>query len=283
MNHAGVFSGQAANNESQTNNYREQGTNSGTLMWIGDRSTAEFRAAYSFCESNAAQLAYRTDLHHALCRPASSVRCILVAQATRAAYNASQLDELSAKYTDALWINLQSSLCEGARTPAHFLFDGNQHYWHRWNQVLPNWLAPCGAQPIPRDRPSHSVAIVASNRSAGDALMELAESAGVTTVWCGDGNITGVKNVDAVWWDDSVAKPTSSRIWSQRIEAFQSTSRQTQHAWIANSPRLHQTKAATEGGVDFVVSKPYRIEVLLESLESKSQNRNAMPKIARAA
>lgn len=242
----------------------------GTLMWIGESTSPEFHDAYQHCLAHAAQLALRRNFDDALCRPAAAVRSILVAQSTRQQPDRRCLDLLCEKYPQASFFHLQGTLCEGMRAIAEPTFGINQHYWHRWNQVLPQWLDSCGVS----NALSHqitpvgcrSVAVLTSTFSAGEALLDLAESAGATAVWVRRPETHRIRNVDTVWWDDSVAGPTSRREWQERIAAF--SGQPTQHAWIVNSPRLNEHREATRGGIDMVVSKPHRIDCLVQMLTS---------------
>ncbi len=247
----------------------------GTLVWIGDQLRPEFREAFQYCVSNVAQLAIRHDLDESLARPAAGVRRIVMERSTRALADERKMDRLQQMYPQASILHLLGTLCEGMRVPWQQASDAKLIAWHRWNQVLPEWLAPCGAvQESPSDC-GHSVAILASTVSAGAPLMDLAESAGVTAVWCRNPDTLRVRNVDTVWWDDSVAQPTTSRRWRDRMSVFGGVNRRVKHAWIVSSPRYDQHSAAKKGGVDVVVSKPHRIECLLTMLASRRPARAA--------
>lgn len=238
----------------------------GTLLWIGDPTIPEFRDSFEYCVSRVAQFALRTDLDEALRRPAAGVRCILLSRATRRPIEQCLLDRLSELYPRASILNLMGTLCEGMCISEDHTPGANRLYWHRWNQVLPQWLAPCGVAQAQPTKRSSSVAVLAATFAGGEPLLDLAESAGATAVWCQGPDTLRVRNVDAVWWDDSLASPTSSRRWCERIAAFGASGRRSQHAWIANSPRYDQQRQATQGGIDIVISKPHRIEGLLHML-----------------
>lgn len=244
----------------------------GTLMWIGESTSPEFNEAYQHCLTKVAQLALRFNFDDALCRPAAGVGCILIAQSTRHQLNRRCLEMLREAYPQASFLNLQGTLCEGMRQLPEPTFGPNQHYWHRWNQVLPEWLGSCGvasdnSQPLSRVG-VRSVAVLTSTFAAGESLMDLAESAGATAVWCRRPDTHRVRNVDTVWWDDSVAGPTSSHGWRERIAAFGGENEPRQHAWIVNAPRLEEQREATRGGIDVVVSKPHHINCLVAMLTS---------------
>jgi hypothetical protein len=231
----------------------------GTLMWIGDRYSPEFAEPYACCESNAAQLAIRTSLVDAVDRPAAAVSRIIITQSTRAPLDEVTLRRLANSYPRALILTLQGSLCEGMRTSATSQI-GSTISWHRWNQILPSWLESCVN--IWQSRECRSVAVVAQNLDCGEALLALAESAGVTALWCPVGSAHRFRNIDTVWWDDSVAKPVCSNTWKLRLAAFGSA----RHSWIVNAPRHSQQQQARQGGVEFIFSKPHRIDCLLDSI-----------------
>jgi len=252
-------------------------TELGTLLWIGDSASSDFHDAFQFCVSSVAQLALRRDLGEALQRPAANVDRILVAQSTRQPIDQRSIERLVTLYPEASFLNLLGTLCEGMRTPAGSVFDSNRHFWHRWNQVLPQWLGVRGKLPIQANRDRCSVAVVTSTYASGESLMDLAESAGATAVWCRGADTHRVRNVDVVWWDDSVAGPTSSHGWRQRIATFESAGRRPKHAWIVHAPRFDQRREAINGGVDVVVSKPHLIDCLLDMLhnpDAKSAKRS---------
>ena len=113
--------------------------------------------------------------------------------------------------------------------------------------------------------------------------MDLAELAGVTAVWCRDAHASHVRGVDAVWWDDSIAKAGSVETWKMRLHRFASHGESITHAWIANLPRPKQIAAAEAAGIDVVLSKPYRIDALLETLGASTAGTGASALLRRAA
>ncbi len=243
-----------------------------TLLWIGDRASPEFQAAYQFCEANVAQLAMRRDVDEAVSRPAHAVGRILLARGTRQPLPTAGMNRLLRCYRQASWLQLRGTLCEGDRTGQSDLFDGVDCYWHQWNQTLPRWLHPCGTSArietspmIIGQRPA-SVAVIAASIAAADPLMELIVSRGATAIWCRGPDAFRVRSVGAVWWDDSVARPASRTVWQQRIASCAAESTKCQHAWLVNSPRIECYRQARSGGVNMIVSKPFDIDCLAESL-----------------
>ena len=240
----------------------------GTLVWIGDQDEPEFQEAFQYCVSRVAQVALRSNLQDAICRPAACVRYVLLARTTRRPIDERLMNRLVALYPQASVISLLGTLCEGMRLAddCPVARDESRLYWHRWNQILPQWLGGCSGEEDPAADHRGSVAVLASTFREGEPLLELAQSAGSTAVWCRGADAWRVRNVDLVWWDDSVAPPTSSRHWRRRLEAFGDGQRQTRHAWIANSPRYHQQRQAIDGGIELIVSKPNRVGCLLAML-----------------
>lgn len=244
-----------------------QGPGLGTLIWIGNPSLPEFQDAFQFCVANVAQLAIRKNLDEAIRQPAANVDRILLTQTTQQPLDEKRWNRLTELYPEASAIHLVGTLCEGMRMPAGSSRDLKPHPWHRWNQLLPGWLGVTVDSGEAVKPARSSVAVVTATYAAAEALMDLAESAGATAIWCRGADTHRVRNVDVVWWDDSVAKPTSSNQWRERISAFASAGRNPRHAWIVNSPRLDERREATTGGIDWVVSKPQLIDCLLETLQ----------------
>ena len=254
-------------------------TKVGTLLWIGPRNGDEFAAPYRFCETTASQIAWRDNIDAALHRPASDVRCVVIAQDNRASVYEAVLHSLAELYPDAARLNLLGSLCEGVcRYPVAF-FGSDRHYWHRWNQILPEFVRSCG---VVKEQPSraNSVMILAARFTDAETLLDLAESTGAMAVWSRSMNALRVRNVDAVWWDDSVAPAATAETWADRIRSVGSPS--TRHAWIASGVRSDQWNAAVAGGVETVVSKPYRIDPLVDMLRVGTEQLSSKA-IARAA
>jgi hypothetical protein len=269
-------------------------------LWIGDHSAPEFRPVYEFCVASVAQLALRADLQQALARPAAHVRCVVLARMTRQAIDPLHQQRLAETYPQASIRCLLGPLCEGMRNPAAppsgsttavSMHGVSMHevsmYSHRWNQWLPQWLVPCGHTTNAPAEPCRSVAVLASTLTQADPLLELAESAGATAVWCRSADSLRVRNISAVWWDDSVARSTSQRGWVARMESFGGRRLGTEpshvgrrrclHAWIVNAPRQYEQSAAIGAGIDLVLSKPYRNDLLLAMLDT---TRAAMPRSA---
>ncbi|QDT03612.1 hypothetical protein K227x_19960 [Rubripirellula lacrimiformis] len=246
----------------------------GTLLWIGDRDSVDFRNIYHQCESQASQIAWRAELESALRRPAGAVDRIIVTQSTRFDIASDDLTALGTMYPNASRVNLLGSMCAAiSRMPEPF-FDAGRHPWHRSNQVLPRFLAThdSGLSDVP---PVRSVAVIASTMANAEPLMDVAQSSGATAVWCRTPNSTTLRNIDAVWWDDSVAPPAGSQVWRRRIATFQTCDRSPRHAWIASTSSSADLEHARQGGVEMVVSKPYRIDPLLQMLANPSEQTSA--------
>ena len=246
--------------------------NTGTLMWIGDRSTDQARDAYDYCESNSPQIAYRATMQDAIARPASHVRQILIYRPECDGFSAQEQANLTAVFPDAYPIEMISSLGEGqGRSPGTGLLI-EAFYWHRWNQVLPEWLAPKisepTAEPVTSDcSPRTSLAVVAANHATAETLMDIASSVDAVSIWCRNAKSLTARNFSVVWWDDSVAAAASSPAWRLRIAEFEKHSTiPSRHVWLANAPRSADCRQANAGGIETVISKPYRIGALLATL-----------------
>ena len=250
---------------------RDRASATGTLLWVGDPTVSEFRSAYQHCVRHAAQIALRENVLEAVRRPAAEVHRIIIARTSRNPFRSEAFASLSQQYPEARWIDLLGSLCEGIRQSS--VVDATRVAWHRWEQVLPGWLQDseladslaCDVD----DQPSHaagSVAVVASSFDVAQAYLDLAEFHGVTAVWCQSPDSMRVRNIEAVWWDDSTADAVTADVWRDRISKFDSANQPVRHAWITHTAWLDQQEAAIEGGIDTIISKPYRIDSLLRTL-----------------
>lgn len=231
----------------------------GTLVWIGDRSSPDFREAYSFCEQHASQVAPRASIAEALSRPALGCTRVVIARATR--HSTCQLEDLFLACPDSSFLELRGPLCSGEP----FQRDGSiaQHDVSQWRFVLP---ASFGFRE-PSDDSIRSVAVVADSIDAAGSLLDLAESEGMTAVWVRRADTTIARGFDAVWWDDSVATPCNSKTWQFRVASFPTARR---NVWIANSPQKDQRAKAQEGGIDVVLAKPFLVDSLTDDLNSQS-------------
>ena len=246
----------------------------GTLLWIGDESDSEFKAAYEHCIAHSPQVALRSSMAEVFRRPAAAVHGIVIAQSQRTLISSELLGQLRRCYPHAEILSLMGSCCEGmhAKVLDPALSRTERLYSHQWTQVLPGWLQNCGGFELPAAGRCRSVAVVSATPAIGDALMDLAESTGATTIWCRDVSRWQVRRVDAIWWDDSVAYATTAAEWRKRTDRFSSGEWKPNHAWIANAPRHRQLIAASAGGVSLVVSKPFRIDALLAMLDTGQGN-----------
>jgi hypothetical protein len=241
----------------------------GTLIWVGPTTPAEFRGAVRYCLVHVAQLAFRRDVAEAVARPASDVRWILFVQSNRGGGNREPLLD---RYPDAKVLTLRGPLCQGIRDTCHDILDRHTATvcdWQGWDQVLPAWLGITTTQV----KCCRTVAVVAATLAMAEPLMDLAAACGAMAVWCRDPVGNQVRNVDAVWWDDSVAHPTSTPQWQARIHQFREGVRPIQHAWISSAPTISQAQQARAAGVDWLVCKPHRIDALAAMLNQNALSR----------
>ena len=258
--------------------FRDVATATSTLLWLGDTSLCEFRSAYQYCVRHAAQIAFREDVLEAVRRPASDVGRIIVARANRNPARREAFAALSNQYPEARWIDLLGPLCEGIRQSS--IANATRVAWHRWEQVLPDWLQDSKLfDSLDYDldhRPSaaaSSVAVIASSFDVAQAYLDLAEFHGVTAVWCQSPDSMRVRNIEAVWWDDSAATPVRAEQWRDRVSRFSSANQAIRHVWITHTAWLDQQQAAIDGGIGTIISKPFRIDSLLTTLSGTPINR----------
>jgi hypothetical protein len=168
-------------------------------------------------------------------------------------------------------MDLLGPLCEGIRNSS--VSGAMRVPWHRWDQVLPKWLRGArDSDPVPQsDGEATSVAVVASSFSVAEAYLDLAASHSVTAVWCHSADSMRIRNIGAVWWDDSIAIAAIPKIWNQRVRRFDSDGRRVRHTWIANAVTRDQLESARSGGIDHVISKPFCITSLLRTLGEREE------------
>jgi hypothetical protein len=238
----------------------------GTLLWIGDPSPPELQPAYQHCVQHAAQIALRDDALEAFSRPAADVQWIVVARGNRAPLSKTAFQSLALRYPNACSIDLLGPLCEGVRASSHS--NSTRVAWHRWDQIVPHWFMNPSREGAPAPQVVSSVAVIAASFATAQTYLDLAASTGVAAVWCQSPDAMRVRNVDAVWWDDSVAQATDAQVWRERLRQFDSATKSICHVWITHTAWLDQQRLAMQGGIDTVITKPYRIDALVGTLNA---------------
>ncbi len=244
---------------------------SGTFLWVGEREAPDFRDAYRYCEASCSQIAFRSTLEEAHDRPASDVQRIIVARVDRSQPSFEEIERVARRHANASWLALEGPLCGGAtrRSPIQSL---NEHCClHQWHQHLPAWFA-CDVDlsnaRIHNLNQNLSLAIIASNPEVASALIDLAETCGCPSVWFRTPHSARMRNFDVVWWDDSVATEATSELWQQRLQPQRSHMfrNDSVHVWLTNSTCWSTIEHAYAGGVTRVLTKPFRIDPLVETL-----------------
>ena len=264
----------------------------GTLIWVGDRNLDEFFEAFRFCENRVAQIAVRRDLWDAVRRPASSVRRVIVTRDSRRPLDDDAFRELRRAYPSACFLELMGPLCADGIAKA---VPGQPFriHWHQANQVLPRWLpaaagdgearwAGRGPGDVRPDRGGSrrddggsvatSVAVVSAVAANAEPLMDLAASVGKVAIWCRQPDSFRLRNVDVVWWDDSATGRMGGDEWHRRMGAMRSGNRSgtQRHAWLVTAPHIEHCRTAYDAGVELILTKPARVEPLLEMLTSRT-------------
>ncbi len=243
----------------------------GTLLWIGERDAPDFCDAYRYCEASSSQIAFRPTLEDARRRPASDVQRIVVARLDRSQLSPEEIELVSLRHANASWLALEGPLCGGAtrRLPNQPL---SEHcYLHQWHQHLPGWLASGVHSPnSPRQNINQSlaVAIIASNYEVASTLMDLADTCACPSAWFRTPHSARMRNFDVVWWDDSTATEATSELWQQRLQPKRSSvfRKDSMHVWLTNSTCWSTIESAYAGGVACVLTKPFQIDSLVETL-----------------
>jgi hypothetical protein len=159
-------------------------------------------------------------------------------------------------------------LCDGVRIPGDTFFGDHRYDWPQAAGVLQNLLGPIA---IDSNAP-RCIAIIASHLAAAEPLLEVAENSGCSAVWCRDEGGIAIRGIDQVWWDDSLAVPTDTSGWTQRLTAMQtpSSANAIKHTWITNRVHWLQVQQAKEAGVSLVLTKPYPLQLLRQTIGSAS-------------
>jgi hypothetical protein len=243
----------------------------GTLLWIGEREAVNFRDAYQYCEASVSQLAFRSTLQDASVRPASDVRRIIVARVDRTPISTEEIEPVARRHDGASWMAIEGPLCGGATRRLLNQPLREFCYLHQWRQSLPSWISH-RQKPSSTSQPGVStglsLAIIASNYEVASSLMDLADSCGCVSAWFRSPHPSRMRNFDNVWWDDSVATEATMGQWQQNSRLAQSSAfrRESKHVWLTNSTCSSVIQHALAAGVACVMTKPFRIDALLETL-----------------
>ncbi|WP_153556139.1 hypothetical protein [Roseimaritima sediminicola] len=237
-----------------------------TVLWIGRPTEPEMREAFAYCQRHAAQVALREDLPAALDHPAEAVTHVILARDRRRLVPQTLLDTFAQRYPDAQRILIEGSGAQGEQRTGQPWPDWQRTAWHAWNQILPESF-----QPLPQAIAAVSglTLVVAATESQAAALLDVLDGCGAAALWQPTASARRLRQVGRVLWDDSAAPACSPRCWRERLDGL-ATAEPHRHAWLVNYPRLEQIDAAHRGGLDVVLSKPYRRDAILRFLCDQS-------------
>ena len=227
------------------------------VLWVGDHQHADTASAFEYCLRVASQVSLRRDVDDLLARPVSDISHAIYAATTGLVNLEIRLDQLSHLLGDAKLLMLRGNLC----SPNRNLTSIRRVASHQWAQVIPAWLMK--ERESIRDTPVSSIAVLSSELGHAEPVLELAASHHVAAVWFRDLGSLSCRCFDAVWWDDSVAGPVSSRDWQTRIESWRDA---TCHLWVVGAPSPQQVLEAKRGGIGKVISKPYQLDYVTDCL-----------------
>ena len=203
----------------------------GTLIWIGPRTSAETRDAVEYCQRHASQVALRDSLLDAVTRPADAVRGIVVSRQARQSVDESHLAAIAERYPDARRTVLIGSNAEG---------EGRTGF--AWPTL-----------------------VVAATQQHAEALLDTLDQWSVAALWQSQPSPATARHVHRVIWDDSAAPATTATGWQQRLQTVH-LAPEARHAWTVHYPRADQLASARRGGIDVSLSKPYLHASLLRFL-----------------
>ena len=243
----------------------------GTLVWVGNTSQPEFRSAFQFCRDRVAQLAVRRSPRELVDRPAGFVKRIVFARTDRRPLSVAVHAALQQRYSAVESLALNSALCDGeSRTGSpwpNININIKSLRFSRWQEVLPAWIEPCGYRQSVK-LSGQAMLVICDRYEMAEPYLDIASSLGQTAIWQRSYNILNARNVDRVLWDDSIAMPTTTTIWRQRIHASESTESAATHNWLVTQPYAAEINAALAAGVSQVFTKPVVIERLFETIKT---------------
>lgn len=248
-----------------------------TVVWIGPTDGPCVRDAFGWVLANATQVCVRATVKKWEQRPAVQPSHLIVVRNRRVPIR-KPLEAFKERLPHVHCLSLLGPECEGeARTGAPwpgFL----SCPWHRWQQVLPNWLpvvknARAIRSPLNNELGSSLViGIAARQRNVIDEALDLCQQQGHTAIWVNDFVSTGPRNLDAMIWDDSLAPPVDRVKWRARIalgKSYLKASRQLKHCWLVSFPRPEDWRAAQRAGVQIMLSKPFAALALVNWLRER--------------
>lgn len=224
-----------------------------TLAWLGSSGRDEVAEAFAFCAQHFPQIAVRRNLSHLADFPAEQVSDVIVVRSDRRPPPV-VIHRLFELLPGVRWWSIASSECEGERRTG-IPWAGLEHmYWHRWNQILPNWFeVPAVTQRLT------TVVLSRDVEMRQDISRFLSQDNHSVLSYCHPED-ANVFNADICFWDDTIAPPVSASQWQTRIHNFNArSSASVRHVWLANFPRIQQWRAAKLGGVHNLISKPFHL------------------------
>lgn len=249
----------------------------GTLLWIGPTRHCEFAKAYRFCREQAAQLAVRKHLAEALDRPAGYVQRIVMARPNRQLPRRRLWEQFNARYANVPTVALCGSLCDGeSRTGTPWPVGCNLRF-SRWSEILPSWLSPCGVRSR-SSSPATSLLVISDRFEMAEPYLLWGNHCGLVTSWHRRFLPALHGRFDTVLWDDSAAAPAAAATWQIRLgpplaclrtagdptRAVRPRRHQQRHVWLALQPSSEAIAEAHAGGICRVLTKPARLEAILD-------------------
>ena len=238
----------------------------GTLLWIGDRDSDVYRAAYEYCESHVSQLAHRSDLPTAIKRPSTAVQTIVCCQNNDSSETLELFRMICRLHDQANAILLLGPLCAGARPSPAENFDVPSIRWHEWESLLPRYLRRCGWTKQPATQP-RSIAVVASRYANASALLAIASAGQAPAVWSRPHQLPSLHGFDEIWWDDS---STLGENWLELLNRPYVT--RCEHVWVSGDVTPRSKRAAIDAGVGLIIAKPGDFSLLIDRVALQDQD-----------
>ncbi len=247
-----------------------------TLVWVGSTMHPEFIDAFRYCRDHVAQLAVRRTPQELLNRPAGFVKRIIFARVDRQPLPKAVHASIIERYGDAgndgtLYLTLSSMLCDGeTRTGEPWTMPNIR--FSRWRDVIPTWLEPCGHRGTVLCN-SGAILVICDRYEMAEPYLDWASSLGRATIWSRTQNLSAARNISNVIWDDSIALPVTTDGWRKRV----SGGSPIHHTWLTTQPHAAEIKAAIEGGVSQVFTKPVTMNSLFAGIGEKTYRLSTLP------
>jgi len=265
-----------------------------TVLFVGDATRAEFRDARASLDA-LARVVTAESLEDAAARVATGESLpdvIVVAQAYPGQYSAQGIDRLRRLVPLAPLLGLLGAWCEGETRTGKPWPAAIRVYWHQWpararqelgwlrEGIGASWALPITASEEERilavsEQPfgpgQGRIGIVSPQFEMQDWLAAACRRRGFTTVWIGEPFASQAPAVAAAIFDATDGCGAES----ERLRRLVGAVRPARVIALMDFPRAEDRDRLLDAGATAVLSKPFLIEDLYETLDHASQEHPA--------